>query len=161
MTEKETQKPASEIDSLLADVAQDSLANQQNPLIDLIRGQGQGYETFKFSVRDTATVGAYLRMKEIRRLIPASLANVKFVWERPSANSEVVGLYALKSNRDNSPRISGDVVSDARDDFSHSLAPLVFIVIDTAGRLNWSKSSLASLTTSPLILGVLSLFSYS
>ena len=74
VTEKETQKPASEIDSLLADVAQDSLANQQNPLIDLIRGQGQGYETFKFSVRDTATVGAYLRMKEIRRLIPASLA---------------------------------------------------------------------------------------
>ncbi len=44
--------------------------------------------------------------------------------------------------------------------FSHSLAPLVFIVIDTAGRLNWSKSSLASLTTSPLILGVLSLLDF-
>src|SRR6056300_1072621 len=52
IAKEETQKPASEIDSLLADVAQDSLANQQNPLIDLIRGQGQGYETFKFSVRD-------------------------------------------------------------------------------------------------------------
>jgi len=138
-TKEETQKPASEIDSLLADVAQDSLANQQNPLIDLIRGQGQGYETFKFSVRDTATVGAYLRMKEIRRLIPASLANVKFVWERPSANSEVVGLYALKSNRDNTPRISGDVVSDARDDFDQFSRPAVSMTMNTKGAKEWEK----------------------
>src|SRR5210317_2290848 len=139
VTKEETQKPASEIDSLLADVAQDSLTNQQNPLIDLIRGQGQGYETFKFSVRDTATVGSYLRMKEIRRLIPASLANVKFVWERPSANSEVVGLYALKSNRDNTPRISGDVVSDARDDFDQFSRPAVSMTMNTKGAKVWEK----------------------
>lgn len=138
-TQVETQKPASEIDSLLADVAQDSLANQKNPLIDLIRGQGQGYETFKFAVKDTATVGAYLRMKEIRRLIPASLANVKFVWERPSQDSEVVGLYALKSNRDNTPRISGDVVSDARDDFDQYSRPAVSMTMNTKGAKEWEK----------------------
>lgn len=139
VTEEEVQKPVSEIDSLLADVAQDSLANQRNPLIDLIRGQGQGYETFKFSIRDTAQVGAYLRMKEIRRLIPASLANVKFVWERPTANSEVVGLYALKSNRDNTPRISGDVVSDARDDFDQYSRPAVSMTMNTKGAKEWEK----------------------
>jgi SecD/SecF fusion protein len=129
----------SEIDSLLSDVAQDSLdlANQVNPLIDLIRGQGEGYQTYKFSLRDTAKVGEYLRMKEVKRLLPKDLQFVKWAWERPQKDSEVVGLYALKSNRDNTPRISGDVVSDARDDFDQYGKPAVSMTMNTRGAKDW------------------------
>lgn len=129
----------SEIDSLLSDVAQDSLdlAKQVNPLIDLIRGQGVGYQTYKFSVKDTAKVGEYLRMKEIKKLLPNELQFVKWAWERPQKNSEVVGLYALKSNRDNTPRISGDVVSDARDDFDQYGKPAVSMTMNTRGAKDW------------------------
>ncbi|MEB8344791.1 protein translocase subunit SecDF [Flavobacteriaceae bacterium KMM 6898] len=134
-------KPESELDSLLSDVAQDSLdmTSQVNPLLDLIKGQGDGYAIAKFAIQDTAKVGTYLRMKEIRRLIPADIQFVKFAWERPSPDSEVIDLYALKSNRDAIPRISGDVVSDARADFDQFNRPAVSMTMNTTGAKEWEK----------------------
>ncbi|MFT4831280.1 MAG: SecD/SecF fusion protein [Psychroserpens sp.] len=134
-------KPESELDSLLSDVAQDSLdmTSQVNPLLDLIKGQGDGYAIAKFAIQDTAKVGEYLRMKEIRRLIPADIQFVKFAWERPSPDSEVIDLYALKSNRDAIPRISGDVVSDARADFDQFNRPAVSMTMNTTGAKEWEK----------------------
>ncbi|MEJ1222808.1 protein translocase subunit SecDF [Sediminicola sp. 1XM1-17] len=143
VTEDDAQmaKPESELDSLLSDVAQDSLdmTNQVNPLLDLIKGQGDGYAIAKFAINDTAKVGEYLRMKEIRRLIPADIQFVKFAWERPSPDSEVIDLYALKSNRDATPRISGDVVSDARADFDQFNRPAVSMTMNTTGAKEWEK----------------------
>ena len=78
-------------------------------------------------------------MKEIRRLIPADIQFVKFVWERPTEGSEVVDLYALKSNRDGTPRISGDVVSDARADFDQFNRPAVSMTMNTTGAKEWEK----------------------
>lgn len=134
-------KPESEIDSLLSDVAQDSsdITGQANPLLELIKGPGSGYGIAKFAIKDTAKVGGYLRMKEIRRLIPADMQFVKFVWERPTQGSEVIDLYALKSNRDGVPRISGDVVSDARDDFDQFNRPAVTMTMNTKGAKEWEK----------------------
>ncbi|MEH6679135.1 MAG: protein translocase subunit SecDF [Sediminicola sp.] len=137
----EMAKPESELDSLLSDVSQDSLdmTNQVNPLLDLIAGPGTSNDIAKFAIKDTAKVGSYLRMKEIRRLLPADLQFLKFVWERPTENSEIVGLYALKSNRDAEPRISGDVVSDARDDFDQYNRPAVSMTMNTKGAKEWEK----------------------
>jgi SecD/SecF fusion protein len=135
------EKPESEIDALLSDVAQDSLdlANQVNPLLDLIQGQGVGYQVFRFAVKDTAKVGEYLRMSAIKKLLPKELQYVKWVWERPAKDSELVGLYALKSNRDNAPRISGDVVSDARDSFDQYGKPAVSMTMNTKGAREWEE----------------------
>ncbi len=138
---EEPVKAESELDSLLNDVAQDSLdlTSQVNPLLDLIKGQGDGYAIYKFAIADTAKVGEYLRMKEVRRLLPADLQFVKFLWERPAEDSEVVDLYMLKSNRDGIPRISGDVVSDARDDFDQYSRPAVSMSMNTKGAKEWEK----------------------
>ncbi len=137
----ETQKPESEIDSLLSDISQDSLdvANQVNPLFDLIKGPASGYGVAKFSVKDTATVGEYLRKKEIRRLLPNDVQFVKFLWERPSEGSELVDLYALKSNRDGKPRISGDVVNSATDVFDQFSKPAVSMQMNSKGSKDWQK----------------------
>jgi SecD/SecF fusion protein len=135
------EKPESEIDALLSDVAQDSLdlANQVNPVLDLIQGHGVGYQVFRFAVKDTAKVGEYLRMSAIKKLLPKELQYVKWVWERPAKDSELVGLYALKSNRDNAPRISGDVVSDARDSFDQYGKPAVSMTMNTKGAREWEE----------------------
>jgi len=136
-------KEESEIDSLLSDVAPDSLdiANQVNPLFDLLIPANPGtHAMFRAAIKDTATVGAYLRMPEIRRLLPADIQFTKFVWERPpTPETEVVDLYALKSNRDATPRISGDVVSDARDDFDMGGRPAVSMTMNTKGAKEWEK----------------------
>lgn len=135
-------KPESELDSLLSDVAQDSLDLSQdvNPLFSLLLPSNpSGNALVSVAIKDTAKVGEYLRMKEIRRLIPADIQFVKFVWERPTEGSEIVDLYALKSNRDATPRISGDVVSDARADFDQFNRPAVSMTMNTTGAKEWEK----------------------
>ena len=133
----------SEIDSLLSDVAADSLdlASQVNPLYDLLIPANPGTNAmFRAAIKDTAELGAYLRMPEIRRLLPADIQFTKFVWERPTSEEvEVIDLYALKSNRDATPRISGDVVSDARDDFDQFNKPAVSMTMNTKGAKLWEK----------------------
>ena len=135
-------KQESEIDSLLSDVAQDSIdfASQVNPLGNLLLPANPGnYSFVSAATKDTAQISAYLNMPEIRRLIPKELQFVKFLWERPTEGAEVVGLYALKSNRSASPRISGDVVSDARDDFDQRGRPAVSMSMNTKGAKEWQK----------------------
>ncbi len=140
---EQPQKEESEIDSLLSDVASDSLdiANQVNPLFNLLLPANPGSNAmFRAAIKDTAKVGEYLRMPEIRRLLPADIQFTRFVWERPSTpETEVVDLYALKSNREGTPRISGDVVSDARDDFDQFGKPAVSMTMNTKGAKEWEK----------------------
>ncbi|WP_291864724.1 protein translocase subunit SecDF [Maribacter sp.] len=143
---KKTDEPEvleTEIDSLLSDVAADSLdlASQVNPLYDLLIPANPGsHAMFRVAIKDTAELGSYLRMPQIRRLLPADVQFTKFVWERPSNEDvEVVELYALKSNRDGIPRISGDVVSDARADFDQFSKPAVSMTMNTKGAKLWEK----------------------
>ena len=134
-------KEASEIDSLLSDVAQDSLdlTAERNPLFEKLQLNGPGFAIGVAAVKDTAELGAWLRMPEIRRLLPAEVQFTKFLWERPSQDSEVAGLFALKSNRDGLPRISGDVVSDARDQFDQFNRPAVGMDMNVRGAKEWEK----------------------
>ncbi len=134
-------KEASEIDTLLSDVAQDSLdlSAERNPLFEKLQLNGPGYAIAIAAIKDTAEIGSWLRMPEIRRLLPAEVQFTKFLWERPSQDSEVAALYALKSNREGVPRISGDVVSDARDQFDQFNRPAVGMDMNVRGAKEWEK----------------------
>ncbi len=133
-------KPEAGIDSLLVDVAQDSLdIAQKNPIFDLLKGQPRGYGIAQFAVKDTATINGYLKLAQVKRLIPNTLQYVKFVWARPAKNAEVVDLYALKSNREAIPRISGDVIDDARDDFDNLSRPAISMSMNSKGAKAWEK----------------------
>lgn len=140
--EDEAATPESEIDSLLSDVAQDSLdlTTQANPLLSkLIPANPGSHAIARVLVTDTAEIGGYLRMREVRRLLPNDVQFTKFLWERPAKDSEIAELYALKSNRDNVPRISGDVVSDAQDTFDQFNKPAVSMTMNTRGAKEWEK----------------------
>ncbi|MBT8209362.1 MAG: protein translocase subunit SecDF [Eudoraea sp.] len=139
--EEDIVKEESEIDSLLSDVAQDSLdlATERNPLFEKLQLNGPGFAIGIAAIKDTAEIGGWLRMPEIRRLLPAEVQFTKFLWERPSKGSEVAALFALKSNRDNIPRMSGDVVSDARDQFDQFNRPAVGMDMNVKGAKEWEK----------------------
>jgi SecD/SecF fusion protein len=134
-------KEESEIDSLLSDVAQDSLdlATQSNPLFEKLQLSGPGFAVGLAAVKDTAEIGNWLRLPQIRRLLPSEIQFTKFLWERPSQGSEVAALYALKSNRDGLPRMSGDVVSDARDQFDQFNRPAVGMDMNVRGAREWQQ----------------------
>lgn len=140
---QEETKPESELDSLLSDVSSDSLeiANQVNPLYDLLLPPTPGRNAmFSAAAKDTAKVGEYLRMPEIQRLLPADIQFTKFVWGRPETeDAEVIDLFALQSNRDGIPRMSGDVVSDARDTFDQFSKPAVTMNMNSKGAKEWQK----------------------
>jgi len=140
-TSEEQVKEASEIDTLLSDVAQDSLdlTAERNPLFEKLQLNGPGFAIGVAAVKDTAEIGSWLRMPEIRRLLPSEVQFTKFLWERPSQDSEVASLFALKSNRDGLPRISGDVVSDARDQFDQFNRPAVGMDMNVRGAKEWEK----------------------
>ena len=144
IVEADTPEPveaASEIDSLLSDVSQDSLdlASERNPLFEKLQLNGPGYAIGLAAIQDTAEIGSWLRMPRIRRLLPPQVQFTKFMWERPSQGSEVAALYALKSNRDGVPRMSGDVVSDARDQFDQYNRPAVGMDMNVRGAREWQE----------------------
>ena len=138
--EQEVATPESEIDSLLSDVAQDSLdlTTEANPLLSKLL-PGTNNAIARVAISDMEAIDSYLKMPQIRRLLPADIQFVKFAWERPAAESELVGLYALQSNRDNTPRISGDVVSDAQDTFDQFNKPAVSMTMNTRGAKEWER----------------------
>ncbi len=132
----------SEIDSLLSDVAEDTLdiSAQSNPLISKLLPPVQGSHAIaRVAITDTAEIGAYLRMPEIKRLLPADVQFTKFAFEKPPKESELAELYALKSNRDAVPRISGDVITDAQDTFDQFSKPAVSMTMNTRGAREWEK----------------------
>ena len=140
--EAEEPAPTSEIDSLLSDVAQDSLdlATQSNPLLGKMIPASPGSNAIaRVAVSDIAELESYFAMPEIRRLLPADIQFTKFAFEKPPKDSEIAELYALKSNRDGTPRISGDVVSDAQDTFDQFNKPAVSMTMNTKGAREWEK----------------------
>ena len=133
---------SSEIDDLLADVAtQDSISITSNPILDRIVGQGfQGGPVLaQFAARDSDLIMSYLDQPEIRKLLPSEYRYTRFVWGKPTAEGNIVELYALKSNRDNLAPLSGGVVVDALQTFDQLGNPAVSMQMDSRGARIWEN----------------------
>ena len=133
---------SSEIDDLLADVAtQDSITITSNPILDRIVGQGfQGGPVLaQFAARDSDLIMSYLDQPEIRKLLPSEYRYTRFVWGKPTAEGNIVELYALKSNRDNLAPLSGGVVVDALQTFDQLGNPAVSMQMDSRGARIWEN----------------------
>ena len=98
------------------------------------------------SVNDTATVNKYFAMPEVRNLLTADMKYAKFVWDaRTITGTEVINLYALKSNRDDVAPIQGDVISDASQVFDQFGAnPEVSMTMNSKGTKLWAKMTTAN-----------------
>lgn len=134
---------SSEIDDLLADVAAtDSIAPPTSNLI-LDKVVGQGYQggpiLAQFAARDGETILGYLDQPEVRKLLPAEYRYVRFALGKPDADSDVVDLYALRSNRDNRAPLSGGVVVDAIQTYDQLGNPAVSMQMDSRGARIWEN----------------------
>jgi len=114
----------SKIDSLLGKVKDSVNTKKANPLFAVLypripQSQNQiSSVVASAAVIDTAKVNKYLSMPEVRALLPEGKKYVKFLWDaKPRKNTEVIDLYAIKSNREDKAPIDGDVIEDARQGF--------------------------------------------
>ena len=133
----------SDIDELLAESEEstDEVSTGNNPLFELIEGPGfQGGPVLAyFSVQDTAKVNDYLGMPQVRSLLPAEQRYAKFAWGIPQEEEGVVGLYALKGNRNMEPPLSGDVITDAQQTYDQMGRVAVSMQMDGRGAKIWEE----------------------
>ena len=148
----------SEIDSLLAKIesnqpeaaqSNEELA-RQHPLFSLLypnlyNGQpSQSPVVGMARKQDMAKVDSLLNSKQVKELLPS---NILFRWsvKSRSEDDQYYELYALKiSNRDGSPALSGNVVTDAVADFSQnqlgkSSGQAVSMVMNAEGAKAWAR----------------------
>lgn len=130
------------IDDLLENAEEEETAEQgENPIFDLIQATGQqgGPVIASFQIKDTATVGKYLRMPQVKALLPAEQRYVKFVWGKPMRDSELVDLYALKGNKTGEPDLSGSVITDATQTYDQLGRIVVSMNMNGKGAKKWEE----------------------
>jgi len=123
-------------------VTQKSLFTYLSP--NVAQNAQQANSTIAYAkVVDTAMVNKLLAMKSVRALLPKELKFVKFLWDyksNPTADGkEVISLYAIKSNRNDTPTIEGDVILDASQVYSEMNKPEVSMTMNSYGTKKWAK----------------------
>ena len=148
----------SEADSLLAELGQDKKdteANQsmeefakQHPLFALLQisqynGQLSPGPTVGIAhAKDMNKISEYLNMKQVKEVLPRNLA-LKWGVKAIDDKEQFYELYALKvTNRDGSPALGGDVVTDANADFMQQAGrseQMVNMVMNAEGSKAWAR----------------------
>ena len=129
------------IDDLLENAEEETVEQGENPIFDLIQATGQqgGPVIASFQIKDTATVGKYLRMPQVKALLPAEQRYAKFVWGKPMRDSELVDLYALKGNKTGEPDLSGSVITDATQTYDQLGRIVVSMNMNGKGAKKWEE----------------------
>ncbi|MFY0607813.1 MAG: protein translocase subunit SecDF [Cyclobacteriaceae bacterium] len=119
-------------------------ANQVSPLFSLIRSQyGLIYD-----VKDTSTINRIIQRADVQSLIPA---NVKFLWavkpvkgDASASTSEFIELHAIKTSRTGKAPLTGEVITDARQDLDQRSRPAISMQMSAAGAKAWRRLTAAN-----------------
>lgn len=131
------------------DAASDSLVQEQqfNPLFEVFgpsvdqRGMPlEGARVGYAAIKDTHKINEYLRMPQIRALLPPNMRYAKFLWtNKPEKGTDVLILLAIEGNREDKPDLDGSVVVNARSDFDEFARPVVNMTMNGVGAQKWQK----------------------
>lgn len=115
--------------------------NDLGPLLSLIQAPGmQGSPVLGyFKTADTAQVNSYLKRPEIRNLLSGEQRHLRFAWGKTKKDSDITELYALKGNAQQTPPLSGGVITNARDEFDQMGRPSVSMQMNTEGAKIWEE----------------------
>ena len=137
------------IDDLLGESADSTkVENQKNLFTYLFPNIAQSQQQVtslvaQAKVADTAKVNSFLNNKEVRALLPDNIKYTKFLWDYKSQSgadgTEVIGLYAIKSNRKDQAPIEGDVIADAKQEYDQLSKPVVSMLMNGVGTKQWAK----------------------
>ena len=137
------EKEVDAIADLLADVVEKDSTdlNLPNPILDRIVGYGfQGGPVLaQFAKKDQELISTYLDRSDVRKLLPPQYRYIKFAWGKAQANDGVTELYALQSNRNGEPPLSGGVVVDAMQTYDAVGKPAVSMQMNASGARSWEN----------------------
>lgn len=136
----------------------DTTKQQRAPLFEnlvYINNEGKGPVLFGVLIKDTATIGGYLRRPEIVALFPRDL---RFAWgvKPKSAQNDIqyFELFVLKAARNGKPSMEGDVVTDARKVFNQQSGggPEISMTMNAEGSHDWARLTKANVGRSVAIV---------
>ena len=122
-----------DIESLLADETDAEL----NPLLSVMQPLGQGVRFGLVAVTDTAAANRLLQQGEVQALLPSG---VKLMYSSSPIGLSEDGreLFELLGVRDQI-ELTGEVVTDARVEFSQTNQPEVTMTMNSEGARVWSR----------------------
>ena len=136
-------------DSTKAKVAKglDSLQHATvSPLFALSTPPG----AFRYEVKDTSKINAIFRRADIKNLLPRT---VGIFWgnkaEKDQAGKEGFDLYFLDIGRNGKSRLTGEVITDARNDLDDRGGFAVSMTMNAFGTKTWAKWTAEASSKSP------------
>lgn len=130
------------LDSISISSLKDEEGKQQgsNPLFELLQPVQQKSVMLGFArVADVRKINYYLNRKDIRALLPPDMRFVRFLWGTPEPGTDIVPLYALKSNRQAQAALFGDVIEGAQQDYDMYSRPAVSMQMNKRAAREWAK----------------------
>ena len=118
--------------------ALDSLGNNQlSPLYSLLKSPPQ--YGLVYSVDDTSRINRILARPDVQSLLPSDL---DFVWEvspRQQGDLELLQLYAVKRGRGGKAPLTGEVITQARQDYDQNSQPAISMQMNAEGARLWRR----------------------
>jgi SecD/SecF fusion protein len=118
-------------------------SRKENPLFAILKvdpNRGRGPVVGIAQSKDTAKVNAYFATKQVKEILPRDLG-LRWTVKALDAKGEIFQLIAIKiTNRDGRAPLSGDVITDARADFSQTSAYAnVSMSMNAEGSKTWAR----------------------
>jgi len=115
---------------------------KENPLFALLQvdNRGRGPVVGMAQSKDTAKINAYFATKQVKEILPRDLG-LRWTVKALDEKGEIFQLIAIKiTNRDGRAPLSGDVITDARADFSQTSAYAnVSMTMNAEGAKTWAR----------------------
>jgi SecD/SecF fusion protein len=151
-TSTTTAKPeaSEDLSSLLTDstatakTAQDTTKAQgldslQNSAVAPLFGLSNPPGAFRYALNDTAAINKIFKRNDVK----AILRNIKPFWaykaDKDQLNNEALQLHFIDIGRDGQPKLSGDVINEARLSTDEYARPAVSMTMNVAGSRVWAK----------------------
>lgn len=127
-----------EDDTTSSQSALDSALNSQvSPLFALTKYPN----SLVYDVKDTSKINRILKRQDVKSLIPRT---IKYVWaSKPiveeGVSDEILELYFLKVGRRGQAPLTGEVITDARQDLDEMTRPAISMQMNARGAKKWKK----------------------
>lgn len=134
----------------VTDTTKSGLDSLQNLNVSPLFAKSTPAGTFRYSLKDTAEINRIFRRADVRSLLPR---NVGIYWankpDKDLGNTEALSLYFLDQGRGGKPKLTGEVINDARQDLDEYARPAVSMTMNATGTRIWAKMTAEAASKSP------------
>ena len=129
-----------------SDSISQELSNNSSPLLGNLRTDFGG---LFYNIEDTLQINTIINNENIKQLIPN---NIKFLWSVKPLTSitdangqvsdidgEVIELFVIRTSRGGKAPLTGEVITDARQDLDQSARPSISMQMNSNGAKEWRR----------------------